>query len=155
MEHADRKESGKSPRQIQRRAGERGASLGLDVADTPALIQRIQRGFSFNVLLRLAANSGLSQLTLASSAGIPERTLARRRAAGKFDPTESERLLRIANLFEKSVDLFEGDVPSAVKWLTTPKKALGSETPLLYARTEPGARAVEDLIGRLNHGVFS
>jgi putative toxin-antitoxin system antitoxin component (TIGR02293 family) len=100
-------------------------------------------------------NSGLSLALLASVIGIPDRTLARRRAAGKLEPDESERLLRVANLFEKCVDLFEGDVKAAVNWLTSAKKALNGQTPLLYARTELGAREVEDLIGRLDHGIFS
>ena len=54
---------------------------------------------------------------LASIIGIPERTLARRKAVGKLEPDESERLLRVSNLFEKSVELFEGDVTAAVNWL--------------------------------------
>lgn len=93
--------------------------------------------------------------TLASVIGIPGRTLARRKASGKLAPEESERLLRISNLFEKCVELFEGDVTAAVNWLTSPKKALDNHPPLLYARTELGAREVEELIGRLEHGVFS
>ncbi len=68
---------------------------------------------------------------------------------------ESERLLRLSSIFEKAVELFEGDVSGAVNWLTTPKRALEGQTPLQYARTEVGAREVENLIGRLEHGVFS
>jgi putative toxin-antitoxin system antitoxin component (TIGR02293 family) len=40
-------------------------------------------------------------------------------------------------------------------WLKSPQKALGGKTPLEYSDTEPGAREVEDLLGRLEHGVFS
>jgi putative toxin-antitoxin system antitoxin component (TIGR02293 family) len=47
------------------------------------------------------------------------------------------------------------DVAGAISWLAAPKKALGHETPLAYSRTELGAREVENLIGRLEHGVFS
>jgi putative toxin-antitoxin system antitoxin component (TIGR02293 family) len=133
----------------------RGASLGLGAGDTRDLMRQIERGFSFDALLRLEFNSGVSLALLASVIGIPERTLARRKALGKLEPDESERLLRISNLFEKSVELFEGDVAAAVNWLTSPKKALNRQTPLLYARTELGAREVEDLIGRLDHGIFS
>jgi putative toxin-antitoxin system antitoxin component (TIGR02293 family) len=133
----------------------RGASLGLATGDTPDLLEQMERGFSYDALLRLEVNSGLSLALLASVIGIPDRTLARRRAAGKLEPDESERLLRVANLFEKCVDLFEGDVKAAVNWLTSAKKALNGQTPLLYARTELGAREVEDLIGRLDHGIFS
>jgi putative toxin-antitoxin system antitoxin component (TIGR02293 family) len=133
----------------------RGASLGLSASNISDLMQQIERGFAFEVLLRLEANSGVSLALLASVIGIPERTLARRKAAGRLEPDESERLLRVSNLFEKCVELFEGDVTAAVNWLTSPKKALNHQSPLLFARTELGAREVEDLIGRVGDGVFS
>jgi putative toxin-antitoxin system antitoxin component (TIGR02293 family) len=152
------KPSGNVSKPVTRRAAEfrkRGASLGLGGSDTRDLMRQIERGFSFEALLKLTVNTGLSLALLASVIGVPERTLARRRASGKLESHESERLLRISNLFEKSVQLFEGDVPAAVNWLTSPKKALDHQTPLLYARSELGAREVEDLIGRLDHGIFS
>jgi putative toxin-antitoxin system antitoxin component (TIGR02293 family) len=133
----------------------RGASLGLVVRDVVDLMQQIEQGFSFDTLLRLEASSGLLLAVLASVIGVPERTLARRKIAGKLEPQESERLLRIATLFEKCVELFEGDVTAAVNWLTSPKRALNHQPPLLYARTELGAREVEDLMGRVDQGVFS
>jgi len=113
------------------------------------------RGFSYQALIAFETNSGVSLQELAEAIGIPERTLARRRAAGRLAPEESERLLRLSSIFEKSVELFEGDVASAVHWLSAPKRALENQTPLQYARTEVGAREVENLIGRLEHGVFS
>jgi putative toxin-antitoxin system antitoxin component (TIGR02293 family) len=119
------------------------------------LVRQIEAGLPFKALESLAALSGLPVTLIASTIGIPERTLARRRAAGKFAPDESERLLRISTTFEKAVELFEGDVAAAVAWLTTPRRALGYETPLVYSRTELGGREVENLIGRLEHGVFS
>ena len=54
--------------------------------------------------------------------------------------------------------LTESDLDDAAGWVTlriSPKKALDRQTPLLYARSELGAREVEDLIGRLDHGIFS
>lgn len=113
------------------------------------------RGFSYQALLAFEANSGVSLQALAGTIGIPERTLARRRVAGRLAPEESERLLRLSSIFEKAVELFEGDVSAAVQWLAAPKRALENQTPLEYARTEVGAREVENLIGRLEHGVFS
>ena len=132
-----------------------GSSLGLTAANSAELIRHLERGFSFKTLLVLESRSGLTLPRLGTVIGIPERTLARRKASGKLTTDESERLLRIAGVFEDAVDLFEGDVPAAVTWLTTPRKALGDRPPLSYARTEPGAREVEKLIGRLEHGIFS
>ena len=133
----------------------RGASLGLTAKGTDQLIHQLERGFSFKTLQNLQSLSGLSLSLLAAVIGIPERTLARRKASGRLASQESERLLRISSIFEKAVELFEGDVPGAVKWLTAPKKALGDRPPLAYSRTELGAREVENLIGRLEHGVFA
>jgi putative toxin-antitoxin system antitoxin component (TIGR02293 family) len=118
-------------------------------------VQDVERGLPFESLEKLAALSGLPVPLLASVLAIPERTLARRRGSGRLTPGESERLLRISTVFQKSVQLFEGDIAGAVNWLTRPQRALNDETPLHYSRTEIGAREVEDLIGRLEHGVFS
>jgi len=133
-----------------------GASLGLTATRTDVLVDQIERGLPFKALESLADESGLSvAIIIAPVLGIAERTLARRKAAGTLAPDESGRLLRVATVFEKAVELFEGDVAGAVTWLTTPKNTLGHETPLEFSRTELGAREVENLIGRLEHGVFS
>ena len=138
-----------------RRKGQRGASLGLVAASASELIEQVERGFSYKTLHMLESRSGLPSPALAGLVGIPERTLARRKAAGKFTSEESERLLRFSTVFEQAVELFEGDNAAALRWLTAPRKALEGKTPLAYARTEVGAREVENLIGRLEHGVVS
>ncbi len=120
-----------------------------------ALIQRIRRGFNFGALTQFSKQSGLSLSILSEILQIPQRTLARRKIEGRLRPEESERLLRISTLFERAVELFEGDVPAARTWLTRPARALDYEQPLTYAQTEVGAREVEHLIGRLEDGVFT
>ena len=137
------------------RSRSRGRTLGLTAANPAELVQQLERGFSFKTLQAFESRSGLALPRLAGIVGIPERTLARRRVSRRLTPEESERLLRISAVFEDAVNLFEGDVAAAVKWLTTPRKALGGRSPLAFARTEPGAREVENLIGRLEHGIFS
>ncbi len=132
-----------------------GSSLGLKVSRTDQLINQVQHGLSFKALVSLEAISGMTASEIASIIGIPARTLARRRVAGKLAPDESERLLRIAAVFEKAVGLFEGDVPAALAWLRAPKKTLGQQSPWTFARSELGAREVLDLIGRLEYGVFT
>jgi len=81
--------------------------------------------------------------------------LARRKASGRLTADESEKLLRLSSTFENTLDLFEGNRRQALAWLSSPKKEFEDQTPLEYSRTEVGAREVEDLIGRLEHGVFS
>ena len=133
----------------------RGKTVGIPVADLHDLIGRVEAGLPYRAIEKLHKASGLPVTAITDLLNIPQRTLARRRSTGKLSPDESERLLRIATIFEKALDLFEGDVASARGWLLTPKKALAGQTPFHFARTELGAREVEALIGRLEHGFFS
>ena len=48
----------------------------------------------------------------------------------------------------------DGDAKAAKTWLNSPNMALSWRAPLKLAEREKGAR-VEDLIGRLEHGVYS
>ena len=86
---------------------------------------------------------------------VPRRTMTRRKSEGRFLPEESDRLLRAARLFGKTLELFEGDRDAATEWLTTAQSALGGGVPLDLARSEVGAQEVERLVGRLEHGVFA
>jgi len=131
------------------------SSLGFQVARSIDLIRKIEKGFSFATLSNFVSTTGMSLPYTAAVLGIPERTLARRKKENRLSPEESERLLRISRLFEDTLRLFEGDRDAAVNWLRAPKKALRNQSPLQFARTEIGAREVENLIGRLEHGVFS
>ena len=91
---------------------------------------------------------------LAEIVGITPSTLSRRRKHGTFNKDESERILRVARLALRAIDVLDGR-NNAQKWLTEPARALGGEPPLDFADTEPGAREVERLLIRLDHGVYS
>ena len=86
---------------------------------------------------------------------IPQRTLTRRQNDGRLGPDESDRVLRASRIFDLAVDLFEGDVAGARQWLQARQPGLGGEVPIEFASTEVGAREVENLIGRLEHGVIA
>jgi putative toxin-antitoxin system antitoxin component (TIGR02293 family) len=103
----------------------------------------------------LESRSGIPIGEIASIIGTPPRTLARRKASGRLSSEESEKLLRLSAIFEMTMDLFDGDRENALAWLSSPKRELESRTPLEYSRTEIGAREVENLIGRLEHGTYS
>ena len=119
------------------------------------LVAKVEAGLPFRSLEALHDAAGLEWGELSDLVRIPLRTLARRRSAGRLQPEESDRLVRASRVFERAVDLFEGDAPAATRWLRTPQPGLGNRTPLDLASTDIGAREVEDLIGRLEHGVFS
>src|SRR5437867_10096742 len=129
--------------------------LGLDTFDAPVLLRAVQRGLAYRTFDRFRRNTALSFERAVSLIGIPRRTMTRRRRERRFLPDESDRLLRASRLFGKTLELFEGDRDAATEWLTTAQPALGGRVPLDLAKSEVGAREVERLVGRLEHGVFS
>jgi putative toxin-antitoxin system antitoxin component (TIGR02293 family) len=86
---------------------------------------------------------------------VPKRTLARRRADNELLTVEETdkalRLKRIATLAEKVF----GDPAKARRWMRKPKRSLSGATPLAYLASENGARVVEEMLGRIEHGIFA
>src|ERR1044071_527325 len=127
--------------------------LGLRTGDWTRLLRDVRRGFAFEILDHFQRNAGLSADQLLDWLQMAPRTVTRRRRDGHLLPEESDKLLRAARLFGRALELFEGDRDGAVEWLITPKPALGGASPIDVAKQEIGSREVEDLIGRLEHGV--
>ncbi len=114
----------------------------------------MEKGLPVDALDRLAEALGIPVAGLRAHLRLSDRTLTRRRAVGRLSTEESERLLRYTALYERAADVLESH-EAARLWLRTPRPALGGTTPLDFAQTEPGAREVENLLGRIEHGVFS
>jgi putative toxin-antitoxin system antitoxin component (TIGR02293 family) len=129
--------------------------IGLRASDKIELSNQVIRGFPFKAFVTLMKTMHLTNQQLADLVQISERTLTRRRKEGKLKSDESERLLRFSRLFTMALELFDGDRSAAQDWLSTKNRALQGQSPLEESRTEIGAREVENLIIRLEHGVIS
>lgn len=128
--------------------------LGLSLFDTPALVSAVQKGFRYQTFERFRRNIALPVDTIMALVNIPRRTLTRRKAEGRFAPEESDRLVRASRVYSKALQLFDGDSHAASQWLVAPQRGLGGQAPLALSSTDVGAREVERLIERLEHGVF-
>lgn len=128
--------------------------MGLEVEPSRRFSTEIMEGLPYSAFDHLRDNTGLTRKELSSLAGITARTLARRKESGRLEPEESDRTARLSRVFAAALDLFEHDADAAREWMSRERRALGGETPWRMARTEPGAREVEALVGRLEHGVF-
>lgn len=81
---------------------------------------------------------------------VPEATFKRRR--DRLSASESERTERMARVVANAEYVW-GDRADARRFLTTPHPALRSRTPIDAAITELGARQVEELLGKIFHGL--
>ena len=118
------------------------------------MIGLVESGLPFAELNALRASLDLPMERLTPMLGISKATLHRRKAAGRLGREESDRVVRFARLMGKALEVFEGEVP-ARSWLNSPQVGLGGAVPLDYAETELGAREVEDLLSRIEYGVYS
>lgn len=131
------------------------ALLGIEPLDTTRLLRQIEEGFTFRALEHLQHNLAMPMERVAELVQIKPRTLSRRREQGRLLPDESDHLVRLSRVFGRALELFDDDAEAARRWLSIPQAALGGAVPLAVAKTDTGSREVEDLIGRLEHGVFS
>lgn len=130
-------------------------TLGLSCVGILDVVAALETGFPVACFEALRASLEVSGQDLALSIGVPVRTLSRRRSEGRLSRDESERLLRLAAVYEAAIELFEGNEELARKWLKKSRAEMGGKTPLAMAESEIGAAEVRNLIGRLEHGVFS
>jgi putative toxin-antitoxin system antitoxin component (TIGR02293 family) len=131
-------------------------SQGKKAAEvTPSeLIKTLKAGIPVGELDDLRTNLGLSMDKLVPILGISKATLHRRKATGRLDVAESDRVVRFARLLGLAVAVMES-VENGRRWLMSPQVGLGGAIPLEYAETEAGAREVENLLGRIEFGVYS
>ncbi len=134
--------------QLQR-AAPRAAKLS-----SGKLIEIIRRGLPVQELDALQSVLDVPMEKLAPMLGISKATLHRRKTQGRLGPDESDRVIRFARLMAKATEVLESE-DAARRWLTSPQFGLGGSVPLDYALTEVGAREVEDLLGRIDLGVYS
>ncbi len=130
------------------------AITNLPYSDNLRVAEIVQKGIPARALKAFGATLSLPIPALADLVLMSTRTLERRIAENATLPvTESERVVRVGRIYTKAREVFEDD-EEAAHWLNEPLGSLGGRTPLEVIRTEPGARAVEQVLGRIEHGVF-
>lgn len=86
---------------------------------------------------------------------IPRRTFDRRLESHQpLTVVESDRLLRAARVIVRAIEAL-GSGDKAATWLRTANRSLRGVPPIALLETDLGARMVERILGRIEHGVYS
>lgn len=118
------------------------------------LVEVLRVGLPVKELNDLQATLAVPMDKLVPMLGISKATLHRRKIEGRLDQAESDRVVRYARLMGKAIEVMESE-ENARQWLNSSQFGLGGAVPLEYAETEVGAREVENLLGRIEYGVYS
>jgi putative toxin-antitoxin system antitoxin component (TIGR02293 family) len=129
-------------------------TLKMKATHPTELVRRIQKGLPFSELKALRKQLDLPLDELASKLSISRATLHRRKGGGRLSTEESDKVVRFSRLLEHAANVF-GDVEKGRAWLKFPQHGLGGAVPLDYAKTEVGAREVDNLLGRIDYDVYS
>jgi putative toxin-antitoxin system antitoxin component (TIGR02293 family) len=124
------------------------------VRSTEDLKQWIREGFPFASLEAVMEQFGLKREEVSWALDLPSRTLARRKQERRLSPGESDRLFRVVRIAVQASEVLGGK-EQAARWLHTPNRALGGQMPLELLDTDLGSRQVEEVLGRIEHGVYS
>ena len=116
-------------------------------------VRLVRQGFPFECATELAGHLGRGNLEMATVLDVSPVTLARRRRSGFLTMGESVKILRIALVLERAIEVFE-TADAGVDWLIRRNSALGDVTPLSLLDTEFGAKEVGRILGTIEHGVF-
>jgi len=130
---------------------------GLEAGEPPTsenLKQQIREGLPFSVLETVTSRFSLDPDKVASALDLAPPTPARRAKERRLRPADSDRLFRLVRIVVETADVL-GSEEKASRWLQAPNRALGGQTPLSLLDTDPGAQQVEEVLGRIEHGVFS
>ena len=119
-----------------------------------AIIDKARTGLPYAALEALAIRFEIPQETLVRVLALPPRTLARRKKARRLSADESDRLLRLARVAGRAEEVLGGQARAAA-WLRGAVRALGGARPLDLLDTDLGAHQVEQILGRIEHGVYS
>jgi putative toxin-antitoxin system antitoxin component (TIGR02293 family) len=122
--------------------------------DATEMLELVRAGLPYQALASMRERLNLSLPEAAILLHVPLRTLARRRHDRKLDAGESDRLYRLARIAAQAVDVL-GSEEKAAMWLRRPNRALNGGVPLGLLDTDLGSRQIEDILGRIAHGVVS
>jgi len=116
------------------------------------LRQSVRRGLPFQAFEAMTENYSLPRPAVGRLLGTPERTLVRRKQGARFQADESDRLVRVARIAAFAEDVL-GSRDKAGRWLQRANRALGGATPLEHLDTDLGALQIEQVLGRIGHGI--
>jgi putative toxin-antitoxin system antitoxin component (TIGR02293 family) len=128
--------------------------LKREVSNDNDLREIVRSGLPYASFRYVMQKLGLKSSEASAVVNLPMRTIARRKKEKKLRPDESDRLVRVARIGSIAESVL-GSGAKAAAWLREPNRALGGVTPLEILDNDIGIKQVEEILGRIEYGVYS
>jgi putative toxin-antitoxin system antitoxin component (TIGR02293 family) len=143
-----------APQEVEGVVGVLGGAkvVGRSVRSSEELAERVREGLPFAALVALMEQYGISRGVLSGILHLSARNFLRRREQKRLSPDESDRLYRLARVIAHANRVFE-DPEASADWIQSPNAALGQQQPLALLDTDIGVQQVDQILGRIEHGI--
>ncbi len=130
------------------------AHLSQPLKKEADIIQITRNGVKKSALKPLSGFMGISLETLSGLLHTSLRNLQRKDDTALLDISKSEKVMELASFTQRGIDVL-GSQAAFSLWLKSPLPALNHDTPLQYLDTSFGIQLLQNILGRLQHGVYS
>lgn len=124
------------------------------VNDPAAKYLKASLGISKSDFLSIVAMTGLNLTEFSALLPVSKRTIEKSKDEDLLSPVVSDRVLQIASLYQHGEDVL-GSVVAFKEWLNSPLIAMASKKPIEFMNNDTGISLINDLLGRIEHGVYS
>lgn len=126
--------------------------VGRGVRSPENLAELVRKGLPFAALAAVMGDYGISRDVLCTILHLSPRNFLRRKEQRRLSPDESDRLYRLARVIAHANRVFE-DPDESAEWIHSPNVALGKQQPLILLDTDIGVQQVDQVLGRIEHGI--
>lgn len=124
-----------------------------EITQRTDLIAIARKGIQTKYIESIQKFTSLSDKELSAILPISQRQLFRYPANHKLNKEITSHLIQIIELFDKGYKLFGKE--KFKTWIRTSNKVLDENKPIDIMDTSIGIEMIEDVIGRIEHGVYS
>lgn len=118
------------------------------------VVDLLEKGLTKRSYLKAKEFTGFSHQDMATILSVSTKTLENKKATDRLSDTASERLLKLAEVAAQGNQVFNN--PALFReWLQRPLRPLGGKRPVELMVNMYGLETVKNLLGRIEHGVYS
>jgi len=118
------------------------------------LITISRRGLPKSAIITISNLLGISMEKMSDLIHISHRTIQRKSPDDLLNVYSTEQVLEIAQVISKGIEVFNS-LEIFTKWLHQDIRYLNFQKPLDYLDTSFGTKMILDILGRIEHGVYS
>jgi putative toxin-antitoxin system antitoxin component (TIGR02293 family) len=126
-------------------------ALNSPLNDSLDQIHLIENGIPRKSLLKLIENISFSLKDMAELLHVSEKTLKRNEL---LDTPLADQIMQLAILFTRGFEVF-GSKVDFLEWIDIENQALSNKKPKEFLGTSVGRQLIEDILGRVEYGIYS